>query len=133
MRDPATDETKAEVRQIYQNIDSLLRMKGLMWQDLAARIGIKPKTLSSMKSQNQNMSVLTMQRIAEALSVSVDELLNEDYGLVEDIRWTVERYIPEEKRKKVYDYLVSTCLLFAESDEKLSTDDIHRKRLAENK
>ncbi|MDY6344970.1 MAG: helix-turn-helix transcriptional regulator [Sphaerochaetaceae bacterium] len=64
-----------QVEDLYNKIADLLAEVDIKWADLARLIRLSPKTLSSMRSQKVNPSFTTIRRIAEALDISMDELL----------------------------------------------------------
>lgn len=64
----------------WNNVDYVLKERGMTWKGLAEKMEITPKTLSSKKSANCNVSVGSAKEMAEAIGTSVDRLL---YGHAE--------------------------------------------------
>lgn len=54
----------------------------MTWRELAGKLDIDPRTLSSKKSSNSNVSIGSAKEMAEALGTSVDRLI---YGTPENI------------------------------------------------
>lgn len=95
----ATDESiRGEVRALYNRIQWILDDRDIRWADLAKLIGVNPKTLSSMKSQGVNPSFTTVKKIAVALDISLDELVD-DLGKTKDLYelyWAIPRFITDK-------------------------------------
>ena len=66
----------------WHNVDFVLKERGMTWRELASRLDIDPRTLSSKKSSNSNVSIGSAKEMAEALGTSVDRLI---YGTPENI------------------------------------------------
>lgn len=97
MRRAMDDESREEVRTLYNRIQWILDDRELKWADLAKLIGVSPKTLSSMKSQGVNPSFITVKKIAKALDISLDELVD-DLGKTRELYelyWAIPRYITD--------------------------------------
>ena len=97
MRKPADEKIKGEVRALYNRIEWILDDRDIRWADLAKLIGMNPKTLSSMKSQGVNPSFTTVKKIAQALDISLDELVD-DLGKTKDLYelyWAIPRFITD--------------------------------------
>lgn len=94
MRQDKVDQ-EIEIKELYWRIHEILKERGIKWSDLARLIGMSPKTLSSMKSQNVNPSWTTVKKIANALDVSMDELTYEKYKAphLYDLYWAIPREI----------------------------------------
>ena len=73
----------------------MLKELGIRWADLARLLGLSPKILSSMRSQNENPSWTNIRKIASALDVSMDELMYNPYKTDElyELYWTVPRVL----------------------------------------
>ena len=98
MRRAMDQETRGEVRALYNRIQWILDDRELRWTDLAKLIGVSPKTLSSMKSQCVNPSFITVKKIAKALDISLDELVD-DLGKTRELYelyWAIPRYITDK-------------------------------------
>lgn len=95
MRQPTDEATRGEVKALYNRIQWILDDRDIKWADLARLIGISPKTLSSMKSQNINPSFITVKKIAKALDISLDELVDDTGKTRElyELYWAIPRYI----------------------------------------
>lgn len=87
-------EHDEEIKEFYNRIQDILAARGIRWADLARLIGLSPKTLSSMKSQNVNPSWTTVRKVAKALDVSMDELTYEHKSPeLYELYWAVPREI----------------------------------------
>ena len=98
MRQPTDEATRGEVKALYNRIQWILDDRDIKWADLARLIGISPKTLSSMKSQNINPSFITVKKIAAALDISLDELVD-DLGKTPELYelyWAIPRVIKDK-------------------------------------
>lgn len=95
MRRAMDDDARGEVRALYNRIQWILDDRELKWADLAKLIGLSPKTLSSMKSQGVNPSFITVKKIAKALDISLDELVDDPGKTRElyELYWAIPRYI----------------------------------------
>ena len=95
MRAPTDDQTKEQVKALYDKIHLILKKRGLRWMDLAALLGMKNSTLSSMKSQCQVPSIFTIRKIAEVLDISMDELFDNPGRTQElyDLYWEIPRIL----------------------------------------
>lgn len=94
-RTQTDQDTKLEIIAFYNRLQMIIDERGIKWADLARMIGMNPKTLSSMKSQQINPSVITVKHIAHALDISIDELF-EDEGKTKELYelyWSIPRYI----------------------------------------
>ena len=99
MRNRNTEEMEQEISYFYQNVYRLMKERNLKWKDLALLINMDPRVLSSMKSQNQNPSLLTIKKIATVLDVSLDELVNEstaDTSTLDELIWALRRLAKDE-------------------------------------
>lgn len=94
MKDDKAD-IERQVKELYYRIEELLKELGIRWADLARLIGLSPKTLSSMRSQNVNPTWTNIRKIASALDVSLDELMYNPYKTDElyELYWTVPRVL----------------------------------------
>jgi transcriptional regulator with XRE-family HTH domain len=66
----------------WSNVDFILKERGMTWRELAGKLGVDPRTLSSKKAGNSNVSIGSAKDIAEAIGTSVDRLV---YGRPENI------------------------------------------------
>lgn len=64
--------------ELSQRIRFLRKKKGLNQGELAEKVGINPSHLSRLENGKYQPSVDALQKIAEALEVSVDFLLSDD-------------------------------------------------------
>lgn len=96
MRQDKGDQ-KREIKELYCRIHEIMKERDIKWNDLARLIGMSPKTLSSMKSQNVNPSWTTVKRIAKALDVSMDELTYEEQKAshLYELYWAIPREIQD--------------------------------------
>ena len=94
MKDDKAD-IERQVTELYDRIEELLKELGIKWADLARLIGLRPKTLSSMRSQKVNPSWTTIRKIAAALDVSLDELIYDPRKTPElyELYWTIPRVL----------------------------------------
>ena len=105
-RENAVKDDKADIErqvtELYDRIEVLLKELGIKWADLARLIGLSPKTLSSMRSQNVNPSWTNIRKIASALDVSFDELMYNPYKTDElyELYWTVPRVLKNQKYRE---------------------------------
>ena len=98
MRAPTDEQTKEQVKALYEKIHEILKKRGLRWIDLSALLGVKNSTFSSMKSQNQVPSIFTVKKIAEVLDVSMDELFDDSSKTqaLYDLYWEIPRILDAE-------------------------------------
>ena len=98
MRAPTDEQTKEQVKVLYEKIHEILKKRGLRWIDLSALLGVKNSTFSSMKSQNQVPSIFTVKKIAEVLNVSMDELFDDSSKTqaLYDLYWEIPRILDAE-------------------------------------
>ena len=101
-----------QVEDLYNKIADLLAEVNIKWADLARLIGLSPKTLSSMRSQKVNPSFTTIRRIAEALDISMDELLYDHCKAphLYEFYWAVPRAIRDIE---LQDMTCNQCLTIA--------------------
>ena len=59
-----------------------MKERGMIRRELAGKLDIAPRTLSSKKSCNSNVSIGSAKEMAEVLGTSVDRLI---YGTPENI------------------------------------------------
>ncbi|MFA5029627.1 MAG: helix-turn-helix transcriptional regulator [Patescibacteria group bacterium] len=62
-------------RKLGINVRRIREEKGMTQGDLCRKLGLDRAYLSNVESGKKNPTLATMERIAEALDVSVDELL----------------------------------------------------------
>ena len=93
MRKPDKESWHIEVDEFYEKVYELLKLRGIKWIDLAKLTGVSAKTLSSMKMQKINPSFITVKRIANALDISIDELVNNKHKTKElyELEWAIPR------------------------------------------
>ena len=98
-RTPTDQDTKFEIRAFYNRLQVIIDERGIKWADLARMIGISPKTLSSMKSQQINPSIITVKHMAKALDICIDELFDDDRKTKElyELYWSIPRYITNKE------------------------------------
>jgi transcriptional regulator with XRE-family HTH domain len=65
---------------IKKRIKELCRVRGITFNELAARLGLGSGIALHTNIRKGNMRLVTLQRIADALGVSVVELLADDTG-----------------------------------------------------
>lgn len=94
-----------QVIELYDRIDVLLGELGIRWADLAKLMDLSPKTLSSMKSQKVNPSWTTIRKIATALDISPDELIDDESKTPE----LHELYQEIPKIIKNHELQITTC------------------------
>ena len=63
---------------MYENYAKIRDQLGLKDSDVCKRAGISPGTMSDWKSGRYNLKADKLQRIADALGVTVDMIMNED-------------------------------------------------------
>ena len=97
MRRKKDEETRQEITKLYNRIQWVLDDREIKWADLARLIGVSPKTLSSMRSQGVNPSFITVKKIATALDISLDELIDDPGKTRElyELYWAVPRFITD--------------------------------------
>ena len=89
-------EFQEQITEFYNRIQDILIARDIKWADLARLIGLSPKTLSSMRSQNVNPSWTTVRKVAKALDVSMDELTYEHKAPeLYELYWAVPREIKD--------------------------------------
>ena len=97
MRTCDDEMTKKLVRNFYDNISMKLKEMKIRWMDLAKIVGIDHRTLSSMKSQNQNPSITVGLKIAAALDCTIEELVKDPTTKnrpdIEDLNWLMHRVL----------------------------------------
>ena len=65
----------------WANVGFVLKERNMTWRELASRLGVDPRTLSSRKAGRSNVSIGSAKEIAEAIGTSVDRLI---YGRPDD-------------------------------------------------
>ena len=65
---------------IGMNVAALRRDKGLSQEDLADAAGLRQAYLSGLEAGKRNPTVRTLVRLADALSVSIDDLIRRRDG-----------------------------------------------------
>ncbi len=66
----------------WSNADYMLKEKGMTWRELADKLSLDPRTLSSKKSVKCNISMCSAMEMAEAIGTSVERLI---YGRPENL------------------------------------------------
>ena len=59
----------------WDNVDHVLRERGMTWHDLAKKLDLDPRTLASKKSTKSNVSIGSAKEMAEAMGTSIDRLV----------------------------------------------------------
>ena len=59
----------------WDNVDYVLRERGMTWHDLARKLELDPRTLASKKSTRSNVSIGSAKEMAEAMGTSIDRLV----------------------------------------------------------
>lgn len=68
----------------YQKVAALMARRGMTQTELAARIGLGQSAVSMLLSGQRNPRMDTLKAIADAMGVSVAELVSEDHRFVDD-------------------------------------------------
>ena len=66
--------TEEILKQIGKNIKKIRESKGILQQDLAASCNFEVSTMSRIEAGGSNFTVGTLNKIAQALNISVSEL-----------------------------------------------------------
>ena len=75
MNRPTNGKYDKVTEAFWGNVDVVLKERNMTWRDLASRLGVDPRTLSSKKSFRSNVSIGSAKEMAEALGTSVDCLI----------------------------------------------------------
>ncbi len=59
----------------WENVEFVMSKRNISWKDLAAQLGIDPRTLASKKATRTNISLGSAAEIADAIGTSVDRLI----------------------------------------------------------
>lgn len=59
----------------WNNVDAVLKERGMSWKELATKLGLDPRTIASKKSSRSNVSIGSAKEMAEALGTSIDRLV----------------------------------------------------------
>lgn len=59
----------------WGNVDAVLKERGMSWRDLAHKLNLDPRTLSSKKSARSNVSIGSAKEMAEAMGTSIERLV----------------------------------------------------------
>lgn len=62
-------------KKLGENIRRVRLDKGFTQDELCRKLGIDPSYLSNVESGNKNPTLATIEKIAKALDVSIDELM----------------------------------------------------------
>ena len=103
-------ETEQTVELFYKNVHRLVSERGIKVKDLSMSIGLGPRTLSSMKSQNQNPGLMTILKIAKVLDVPLDELIDDApdaHRDINDLIWFLQSIKDSEKAPMIAQQLMS--------------------------
>jgi transcriptional regulator with XRE-family HTH domain len=68
-----TDSEKTYLKSIGKNIAQLRRKNGFSQLDVCAEIKMEKSNLSSIENGRQNVTSLTLKRIAEAIGIEVQD------------------------------------------------------------
>lgn len=110
MRKQNDIETEQTVTVFYDNMSDLVKERGIKMKDLSLMMGIGPRTLSSMKSQNQNPGLMSMKKIADTLDVTLDELIDDnrkDSIDLHNLVWFLRKIRNTENASIIYKQLLS--------------------------
>lgn len=72
----AADERDQRLRQIGQRVRDRRQELALSQRGLAERLGVSPPNITRIEGGNQNLTVDTMCKLAEALEMPLDELFS---------------------------------------------------------
>lgn len=64
------------LKQIGKNVKRMREDKGILQQDLAAKCNFEESTMSRIEAGGSNFTIGTLNKIANALDISVRELLH---------------------------------------------------------
>ena len=110
MRKQNDIETEQTVMVFYDNMSDLVKERGIKMKDLSMMMGIGPRTLSSMKSQNQNPGLMSMKKIADTLDVTLDELIDDsrkDSMDLHNLVWFLRKIRNTKNASIIYKQLLS--------------------------
>ena len=62
-------------KKLGANIRRIRLEKGLMQKEFSKKVGLDPAYLSNIETGKMNVTVLTLEKIAKALGVKVEELM----------------------------------------------------------
>ena len=86
---------------IGERIKELRKEKGLTQKDLAERVGFSYVNISQLENSRKNPKLETIRKIAAALDVSMNELLDENWSMftpqdyAEDMQATITKFVQE--------------------------------------
>ena len=125
MRKQNDIETEQTVTVFYDNMSDLVKERDIKMKDLSMMMGIGPRTLSSMKSQNQNPGLMSMKKIADTLDVTLDELIDDDRKDSMDLHnlvWFLRKIRNTKNASIIYKQLLSIGETLAQIPEYCSFD-----------
>jgi transcriptional regulator with XRE-family HTH domain len=77
-------------KEIGQRIATLRKSKGLSQDELAKMLKISRPSLTQIELGKRNLSIIEMKKIADILSISIDNLLANDYKLIDSLPESTE-------------------------------------------
>ena len=75
MNKPTNGKFDKVTETYWNNVDAVLKERGMAWEELATKLGVDPRTISSKKSSRSNVSIGSAKEMAEALGTSIDRLV----------------------------------------------------------
>ena len=78
MNTPRNGKYDKVVDNFWNNVDLVLKERGMASMELAKKLGISPKTLSSKKASRCNVSIASAKEMAEAMGTSIERLVYGD-------------------------------------------------------
>ncbi|MFU0783880.1 helix-turn-helix domain-containing protein [Thermoanaerobacterium thermosaccharolyticum] len=141
-------------RQIGDIIKELRLKKGLSQRKLAEIVKLSNTTISDIEKNIRNITIDNLQKIAEALDTTVDEIMRQvnknqesepkkveqEEPSIEDIEKFLEgrkmlafkgQVLTEEQLRSVYAFLIASDEMYKKHQKKLDTDPEYRKDFEE--
>ncbi len=78
MNKPKNGKYDILAENFWNNVTTVMKERGVTWNELAEKLGVSPKTLFSRRSAKSNVSIGSAVEIAEAIGTDVDRLI---YGV----------------------------------------------------
>ena len=75
MNKPTNGKFDKVTETYWNNVDAVLKERGMAWKELATKLGVDPRTISSKKASRSNVSIGSATEMEEALGTSIDRLV----------------------------------------------------------
>lgn len=90
---------------IGNRIQEIRKASNMTAKELAQRIELSPSFISAVENNASKLSLATLNKICDALGITLAEFFNEEASVVDTKLLSVIKSLPEEKKWQLFNFL----------------------------